>query len=343
MIKVPEIHVLFRIPIRIRGLIPDGIPIYWYGVMLITGFVAAVLLARRLARREGVPPAAVSDFAVLALVSGVLGARLWFVVEFANQVYFEADGTFIGLLPAIGRTLNISGGGLVFYGGLLAPILVLSWWFRRRRLPVLKMFDLLAPAAMLGLTFGRIGCFFNGCCFGSVCADHCAVGIQRPAAGPTWDFQVRHRGLDSASQWSLPVHPAQLYASAAALFICIVLMAAHRRKRRDGDVLALLLILYPAARFALESIREHEPSETLGFISISQAMSVVGFLIGVALLVARRRRPAAVPYVPPVTPPKDEAPHPRAGKSVSTDAAGRVRRPTSPKKRPPRRRHPPRG
>jgi len=327
--KVPEIHVLVRIP----PWSAKGLPVFWYGVMLLVGFVAGMWLARRLARREGVPPETIYDLALLGIVSGLVGARLWYVAEFAGRFYSGPDAADT-LIGHIGRTVNVSDGGLVFYGGIILPIIVLMWWFRRRRLPALKMLDILAPAAMLGLSFGRIGCTFNGCCFGKVCGSGFPLGIRRPAGGPTWSFQVHHGLISKTADWSLPVHPTQLYSWAGALIVCALLLWFYRRKRRDGDILALLLLLYPTGRFLIEMLREHEPSETFGLLSVSQAVSLLAILTGAVLLIGRRHRPAAVAYVPPEPPEKAAAERePKAKPSSSKPKSPRPKR-----RRPPRRR-----
>jgi len=315
VIRLPEIQELVRIPIP--GT--KGVPIFWYGVMLLLGFTMAMLLARRLARQEGVPPTTIYDLALWALVSGLVGARLWYVAEFSNRVWFE-NGEFVGLGRAIGRTLNVSDGGLVFYGGLVLPVIVLAWWFRRRKLPILKMLDILAPPAMLGLAFGRIGCLFNGCCFGKLCSADFPMALRRPAGGATWRFHEHYYDLPSTEAWSMPVLPAQAYASICAFLLCGLLVLLYRRKKRDGDILVGLLLSYPVVRFLLEAIREHEPSETFGFISVSQTVSLVGFLIGVLLVVKRKARPEVVPYVPPESA-VEEAPKPKKPKRTPASAA----------------------
>jgi phosphatidylglycerol:prolipoprotein diacylglycerol transferase len=253
-------------------------------------------LARRLARREGVPADTVYDLALWAIISGLVGARLWYVVENASRFYRGPDAPD-SLLGAIGRTLNVSDGGLVFYGGIVLPIVVLVFWFRRRGLPALKMFDVLSPPAMLGLSFGRIGCFFNGCCFGRVCGWHFPLGVQRPKDGATWWFQVHEGLIDRGAAWSLPVHPTQLYCWAGALVICGLLLLLYRRKKREGDVLAGLLILYPLCRTGVEMLRTHEAEALIGPVSIAQAVSAAAFIIGIGMLLTRARRPLAQAYV----------------------------------------------
>ena len=320
MIRLPEIQTLFRIPFPGTS----GIAIRWYGVMLLAGFLCGMILARRLAKRERVRPDTIYDLALWALLAGLIGARLWYVVEFARVFYDEPVRSAADLLRQVGRTLNFTDGGLVYYGGLVAPVIVLWWWFRRHKLPVLKMFDIIAPAAMLGLAFGRVGCLFNGCCFGKECSPQFPLAFERPREGATWDYQVRYAHLDPKTDWSKPVYPVQLMSSVDAALLCLVLLWLYRKKKRDGDIVAALLLLYPPVRFVEELLRSHEEASWLGLISIAQLVSIGGVLLGVVLVVRRKKRPLAAAYAPSEAAP---APAPRA------PAKG----PPPPKNRPPRR------
>ena len=130
-----------------------------YGVMMVLGFIAALTLARLRSRRLGEDPDHITNFGIYALIAGVLGARAMHVIHLWHE-YYQYHPTEI---------LAIWSGGLEFLGGVLAAILVMVVYFRRRKLAVFKFLDILAPALMLGLAFGRLGCFLNGCCFGAVC------------------------------------------------------------------------------------------------------------------------------------------------------------------------------
>ena len=92
------------------------------------------------------------------------GARLFFLIQYRNQVFRDANGLG-GFLKA---ALNFADGGMVLYGGVLLGIVVYLWFCRKWKIPSLLLADLVIPAIFLGLAFGRLGCLLNGCCFGDV-------------------------------------------------------------------------------------------------------------------------------------------------------------------------------
>lgn len=225
-------RVLFYIPLPF-GWKP--LPIFAYGTMLMIGFLSALYLARRRAKRAGIEPDVLTDVALVTLLSGVLGARLFFVIEFRRHMEN-------GLL----EFFKIWEGGLVFYGGFLGALAALIVYVRRRGLPLAGLLDVIAPSLMLGLAFGRIGCFLNGCCYG------------RPTHLP-WAVVFPHGALAYQPPNALPpgtaVHPTQLYESLGAFLAYIVLEIYFRRKHRRGQVALLLCMLYPVLRFILEFLR----------------------------------------------------------------------------------------
>lgn len=154
---------IFRIPIIDR-------PVYGYGLMLVIGFLAATQLAKFLAARCKLNGELFINAALLALLFGVLGARLSHILESiaADTGEFANNGRpFIENFKAM---LNLSSGGLTFYGGFLLATPVLIGYALWKKVPLLKGMDIVAPCLMVGLAFGRIGCFFNGCCYGEECS-----------------------------------------------------------------------------------------------------------------------------------------------------------------------------
>ena len=152
--------------------LPGGINIASYGACLAFGFASGIWLARRRARRVGADPTVILDIGLLAVVFGVCGARLLYVVhywrDFANRP---------NPLLAI---VDVSSGGIEFLGGfvcatvaifvyLMTPKRVSTTSKERKRLPIRLYLDIVAPSLMWGLALTRIGCFLNGCCFGGAC------------------------------------------------------------------------------------------------------------------------------------------------------------------------------
>ncbi len=133
-----------------------NLTIQTYGLMIVLGFLAALFLARRLCRRLGENPDHVTNFCTYAVLFGIIGARLFHVIH--NWADYRDDPKEI---------FAIWTGGLEFVGGFVAAFVVMVVYFRSKKLSILKFLDILAPALMLGLSFGRIGCFCSGCCFGA--------------------------------------------------------------------------------------------------------------------------------------------------------------------------------
>ena len=153
------------------------------------------------------------------------------------------------------------------------------------------MCDVAAPAVAIGAAVGRIGCFLNGCCHGSVCDLPWAVRF--PAGSHAWVRQLNAGLVPAGDPLSLPVHPdpALLGGGRADRARAAAGATPAGRSRRPGEVMALLMILYPMTRWPIEAIRSDEPSVFLG-MSWSQNISVLLLLAGLATwrLVRRRRR-----------------------------------------------------
>ncbi len=127
------------------------VTIWGFGLMMVLGFLSALWLVRRLARRGGLDPEAIANVALYCLIVGVIGARAFFVVHHLDQ--FRGD--FLGVFA-------IWHGGLEFLGGVVPAVGFLLVYLRLRRLPMRRYLDILAMGLMLGLAFGRLGCFLNG-------------------------------------------------------------------------------------------------------------------------------------------------------------------------------------
>lgn len=167
-----------------------NISIKSYGAMMVLGFLLAFLLARYHCHRLRENPDHIANFGVYAMLAGVLGARLFHVLH--NWGDFRDN---------LWEVFSIWSGGLEFLGGFGAALIVMLFYFRRRKLPILKFLDILAPAMMLGLALGRMGCFLNGCCFGAPC--ELPWAIRFPA---TNNLVQRTSGCDKAttSRYSIP-------------------------------------------------------------------------------------------------------------------------------------------
>jgi phosphatidylglycerol:prolipoprotein diacylglycerol transferase len=293
---------VFRIPFIDR-------PVYGYGLMLVIGFIAATQLAKFLARRNRLDGELFVNAALLALLFGVLGARLSHILESlaAHTGEFAENGR--GAWDNFKAMLNLSSGGLTFYGGFLLATPVLIGYALWKKVPLLKGMDIVAPCLMVGLAFGRIGCFFNGCCYGEEC--NLAWGAAFPYGSNAFVEQYEHGEITAPPELTdprhplasglprllskeeirkdahltalantlhaKPVHPTEIYSAFNSFFVAAVLLAFFSLSPAPGRVFALMLILEGASRYALEILRV-EPA-VLGHLSFSM-------VIGVGLVIA---------------------------------------------------------
>ena len=263
-------------------LLTEPFTLHTYGVLLALAFLAALGLASRQSRREGLPGERIADMAVFVIVGGLLGAKLLLVlVEWPNYgaqlkdalATFPAQGVGAGLRRLGQEALGLLQSGGVFYGGLLGALPVAAWFIRRYGLPFWQTGDALAPAVVLGQAIGRLGCFSAGCCYGRETGVPWAVTFRDA-------YAMRQVG----TRVDVPLHPTQIYESLACFLILAVLLWLSGRKRFHGQVLAAYLMLYAVARFTIEIYRgDPRGSVFEGALSTSQFIAVLLFL-GAALV-----------------------------------------------------------
>jgi phosphatidylglycerol---prolipoprotein diacylglyceryl transferase len=271
--------VLFEIPFL-------HLKIQSYGTMMVIGFVVALWLMRRLMKKSGQNPEHVTNIAMYALLTGLVGARLFYVIHHHDL--------FVGRFMEI---FAIWKGGLEFLGGFLFGLAFLWLYLWKQKLPKRLYLDILAIGLMVGLGFGRIGCFLNGCCFGRPADVPWAV--QFPYESPSFYSQIRpdlqrdrsnpmlnlpddyydadgylkpyneltpeqQQAVGSGGQYAcLAVHPTQLYSSLNGFILAGVLLLTWLKigRKKPGVTMSLMLILYGATRFYLESLRADNPFE----------------------------------------------------------------------------------
>ncbi|MBM4090219.1 MAG: hypothetical protein FJ276_12475 [Planctomycetes bacterium] len=338
---------------------PLGIPIRGYGVMLLLAIVCGTAFTVQQARRVGVESETIFSMAFWMIVSGFVGARLFFVIQKWEQ--FSRPTVRETLLEIV----RFSEGGLVVYGSFFGACLGTAIFLKRRKLPALALCDLFAPGMMLGVALGRVGCLLNGCCWAGDCGDM-PLGISFPPGSPPFmsqltdgsllDMRLEAKPEDGAwvvaqvtaggraeqhgikigdevvavippraeelnrmrsgipaptasftlelndgrrlswefrqlPQRSRPVYPVQLLASINALLLCGFLWAFYPFRRRDGEVSALMITIYPVTRFLLEAIRVDEPDVGWTGCSIAQLLSILLVAMAVPLWWLLLKRP----------------------------------------------------
>jgi phosphatidylglycerol:prolipoprotein diacylglycerol transferase len=253
-------------------------PVDWhlhtYGVLVAVAFLTALWMAGKLARRAGLNADAITNLGIYCALSAIVGAKLMMILVDFNY-YREHPGEILSL-----ATLEAGG---VFYGGLIAALGVSWWYMRKRGLPGWKTADVFAPAIALGHAIGRLGCFSAGCCWGVQCHLPWAVTFTNPAAHDLVGVPL-----------GVPLHPTQLYESAAEFVIFAILYRRFQREHAPGAIISLYLMLYSTARFIVEFFRYHEQGNLWGGpLDTSQWISIALFLAGATFFVFERRRVAA--------------------------------------------------
>ncbi|MCP4707260.1 MAG: prolipoprotein diacylglyceryl transferase [Planctomycetes bacterium] len=257
--------ILFKIPYV-------GLTIWTYGPMLVIGFLAAVFLLRKLALRAGQDPDHITNVALYALISGVAGARIFYVVHHFKEFRYNPWW----------HVFAVWQGGLEFVGGLIVAVIIVVTYLFRKKLSIKLYLDILAIGLLVGVCSGRMGCFLRGCCYGRPAGVPWA--IRFPYDSPVYNSQVRpdlartrdkphldlpaeyfgYMGEDGQSWFyvdeehkfsanlkptaqlsdqerydvkkgpyrCLPVHPAQLYASLNAIVLCGLLLLIWRKLGR---------------------------------------------------------------------------------------------------------------
>lgn len=258
-------------------------PINTYGVFLAVAFLCAILIAVRLARRDGLPSEKIYDLSLWMLMAGLLGSKI--LMLFTEPEYREN--------PALFLSLDFLRSGGVWYGGLLGAVVAGYFLMKRYNLPWWKTADACAPGIAIGNFFGRQGCFAAGCCWG------------KPTTLP-WGVQFTEQGHQiTGVPIDAHLHPTQLYESFAMLLVFGFLFWLHKRKRFDGQVILAYALLYSIIRFAIEFVRDDPRGDVFGLTSLtglstSQIISLVIAIWALILVIRRYRRAKSVNLENPV-------------------------------------------
>jgi len=188
--------------------LPGGFTIKTYGFCLMVGFLTAVWFAMKRAQRVKADPDVVLDLAFISLIFGVAGARVFYVVHYWKSTFAHAPNKLMAVLDITQGGLEFLGG---FLGALIASIVYCSLKKKENRISIRMYLDILAPSLMWGLAFGRLGCFFNGCCFGGLCVTDQHDHNQKPIP-KAWAVEFPFSSPAHFRQWEdrMVTVPAEL-------------------------------------------------------------------------------------------------------------------------------------
>jgi len=222
-----------------------SLPINSYGLMLAISFLAGVKLATRRALKLGIPADDTVNLSVWIMAAAIIGSRAFYVVTHMDQ--YANDPLAV---VAFWNGLY----GLSMLGGVILAMITGFTWIIRKKWPVWSFADAVIPSFALGIFVTRVGCFFNGCCFGAETG--CFLGVSFPSGS-----------LPYSVFGFAPIHPTQLYSSLGGLVILLTLLLADLRKHFPGFIFSMFLGLYGATRFGLEEFRyfDHQPSGGFGY------------------------------------------------------------------------------
>ena len=222
-----------------------GIDVMWYGILMALGMIIGTLLAIKEGKRVGIKEDDILDLAIVAIPSGLIGARLYYVIF--NWDYYSQN---------ISQVLNFRGGGMAIHGALIGGILAGYLFSRYKKMSFFKLADTVIIGVPLAQAIGSWGNFIN----------------QEAHGGPTnlpWGIMVNGE----------KVHPTFLYESIWNIGIFIFLWIFRKKKQYEGEVIVLYTILYSLGRFFIEGLRTD--SLMIGPFRMAQVISLVGVIGGI--------------------------------------------------------------
>lgn len=256
-----------------------GFSIAFYGIIIGIGMLLGITLAARDAERRGIGEDTIYDFALLGIVFGVIGARLYYV-------FFQWDNYRGNLL----EILNLRAGGLAIYGGVIGGILSLMFYCKRKKQNFLNLADSLILGVLVGQILGRWGNFFNAEAFGRYTDSLFAMQLRRDIVNPIMinsallQHLVRVNGVDY-----IQVHPTFLYESVWNLCLLLFLLWYRPKKRFTGEMFFLYLGGYGLGRVWIEGLRTDSLLVPGTGIAVSQALAGVCVLVALLCILTGRR------------------------------------------------------
>ena len=300
-----------------------SIPIRYYGIIIVAAMLAATLVAVRLTRYTGRDPEHVYGTLTWAIIPGIIGARLWFILfppDLLVQAGQDRAFYFENVFDLNNGAIAIWSGGLSIFGAVLGGLLGAFIYLYKNKLPVSPWLDLAAIVIPLSQAIGRWANYINRELYGT------PTGVNWWGLNiPIDERPVVYRAIE---YFDARFHPLFLYESLwslGAFAVLFYLYNRHRDRFRAGDFFLIFVAQYSFIRFMLEFIRVEVTM--VGDVNLSQAVSVVLFVLAVGALVYRHRPGVAVagypaptpPELPPAARPKEKPARPRGPRAVKAD------------------------
>lgn len=231
-----------------------GRPIYWYAIIILTGFLVALCFVYFTSKKQGVEPDAVFDIGFWGLFFGIIGARIYYVIFDPDCL----DGNILNIV-------KLWEGGLAIYGGIIAAVITAAIYCKTKKIPMLKTFDAVAPGLFIGQAIGRWGNFVNAEVYGGVTDSLFRMSINN-APG---------------------VHPLFLYESAWNIIGFLIVLLLRNKKRADGQVFFFYLLWYGTGRLFLEGMRQREYILYLidGKLAVSQVVAAICIIVSLTAII----------------------------------------------------------
>lgn len=260
-----EIEHLSRVAFHIFGQ-----EVYWYGIIIGIGVLLALALALHEAKRTGQNPENYVDVALFGIIFAVIGARMYYVI-FSWELY--ADNPL--------KIFALREGGLAIYGGIIAGIITVIVYTKKKGLNFWLVADTAAPSLLLGQIIGRWGNFFNREAFGGYTDNLFAMRYLKEQVHNVNPSVLEHTLTINGVEY-IQVHPTFLYESLWNLMILILLLLLKKRKKFDGQIFGCYILGYACGRVWIEGLRTDQLM--IGNFAVSQLLSVMLMIGAVVLL-----------------------------------------------------------
>lgn len=255
-----------------------GLDIAYYGIIIAFGMFMGYLLVHWQAKKTGQDPEMYLDFALIAIVLSVLGARIYYVIF--NWSYYMENPMQI---------LNIRNGGLAIYGGVITAFICAYVYAKVKKTSFWLLCDTGIFGLLTGQIIGRWGNFFNREAFGDYTDGLFAMQLKKSevAADSITDKMLKHIDTINGIDY-IQVHPTFLYESMWNLGLLILLLFYWKHKKKDGEIVALYLFGYGLGRFLIESLRTDQLLLWGTNIAVSQLVSVGAMILGIGIILYKR-------------------------------------------------------